>query len=800
MKQAFCAVLLFAATAPVAFAADITKLPPREKRWALVVGVDQYEDSQLNLTGAAKDARSLRDALIETAGFPPEQVILLATGEPHDRLPTEGKILGRLSRLLTKLVPRDGLFLFAFSGHGIERNGHVYLYPSDVENTDDVSVLQETAISVDWIREKVEGNRISQVLFLLDSCRNDPSGRANTPNRMTEAYVNSFRFDTRNERVRAFATLFASAVNERAYEYKEKNQGYFTWAVVEGLRGAAANDQGEVTLSSLVKYVEETVPLRVARDLGFDQQPYTKYEGYRAQDLILSIVPRKDVPPEAAVRDEVDSKAIELRFWESVEKLGTTEAYAEYLRRYPDGIYANLARMRMKPRASGYSRVAADEAYDAGDYAKARTILEKGVAVGEADAQARLGRLLFFCLGGACDFDRARQLFSDAARQGSREGDLWLAAMEVLYGGNPVRAVAVARTAADAGDLLGRYVLERAYVLGRGVQRDEAAARRLCELALPALRARVELRDPWAESWLGRVYEVGGCGLSADPIRAAALYRQASGRGYAMATVYVAGMYFDGDGGVAKNEKKALELYRQAAQQGHPVGLASVGWMYLHGRGGLPKDPIKAAEFYRRASAQDVDATVDLADLYKVGNGTLPKDEHKAADLYRSAVNAGSATARNSLGRMYIRGGGGLPKDAVKAVELFRQSAEEGDATGQTLLAYAYETGQGVAKDEMQAVEWYKRAVEQNNASAQNNLAAMYEKGEGGLQKDLAKAAELYRLAAYQEHALATNNLGRMYELGQGVETDFEKAVGYYRKAAALGNTAAKDNLARLGR
>jgi hypothetical protein len=269
----------------------VRTLPAKEKRWALLIGVDRYQNPEMGLGGAANDARTLRDALVSTAGFPAEQVIVLASGEPPDRLPTRSNILRRLSNLLTTSVPLDGLFLLAFSGHGIERDGEVYLYPSDMQSTQDVSLLKETAISLALIHDRIQSSRIPQVLLLLDSCRNNPGGRADDPNRLSEGYLKPLSFDIRNKAVRAYATFFATALNHRAYEYAEKRQGYFTWAIVEGLRGAAANERGEVTLSRLCSYIQEVVPKRVAADLGEVQQPFVKIDGFLANDLILATVP-----------------------------------------------------------------------------------------------------------------------------------------------------------------------------------------------------------------------------------------------------------------------------------------------------------------------------------------------------------------------------------------------------------------------------------------------------------------------------------------------------------------------------
>jgi hypothetical protein len=141
------------------------------------------------------------------------------------------------------------------------------------------------------VKDRIKKIGVTQVLLVLDACRNDPVGRANADNPMTAAYTRGFNFDLRNREVQAFATLYATEVGHRAYEYKEKGQGYFTWVLVEGLAGAAANEKGEVTLANLVKYVQERVPKRVLQDLGTgkDQKPFAVIEGYRADELVISV-------------------------------------------------------------------------------------------------------------------------------------------------------------------------------------------------------------------------------------------------------------------------------------------------------------------------------------------------------------------------------------------------------------------------------------------------------------------------------------------------------------------------------
>jgi outer membrane lipoprotein-sorting protein len=333
----------------------INQWPSKAKRWALVIGVDDYKDGQISpLKGSANDARMLADALVRYAGFPQDQVILMSTDQPDERQPTRVNILRRLSNLAS-VVPKDGLLLVSFAGHGMERNGQAYLLPSDAQISDDITFLEETAVSVARMKERIRATGVGQVVVLLDACRNDPGGRADAPNPLTTAYT-KFNFDVRNREVQAFATFYATAVGQRAYEYTEKHQGYFTWAVVEGIKGGAANEKGEVTLANLVKYVQESVPKRIGIDLGGgkQQKPFAIIEGYRAEDLVVAVSANgmKTDSIETASSSSADPAALESRLWDAIKDSTDPADFQAYLDKYPNGTFATVARKRAQPTSS----------------------------------------------------------------------------------------------------------------------------------------------------------------------------------------------------------------------------------------------------------------------------------------------------------------------------------------------------------------------------------------------------------------------------------------------------------------
>jgi hypothetical protein len=374
---------------------EIKTLPTKNKRWALVIGVDDYSEAQITkLSGAANDARTLASALTKYAGFPEDQVTLLASDQPSGLQPRRSTILRYLSNL-RGTVPKDGLLLVSFAGHGIERGGRAFLLPSDALGVNDMVLLEDTAVSVDRIKESIRATGVGQVILILDACRSDPaSGRSGGDNLMTTDFRKSFNFDQRNQDIRAFATLYATDVGERAYEYDVKKQGYFTWVLVEGLRGAAANDRGEVTLQRLVDYLQHNVPRLVQRDLGSDkrQQPFAIIEGYLAADLVIAVAPSgPTLSPTPA------PAAFELSYWESIKSSIDPHDFEAYLQKYPNGQFVDLAKnnlgrlkVRSNPQPPGSTRDA-----------KAGKILlnvtlkqERGSAAYDADLTATFLELL----------------------------------------------------------------------------------------------------------------------------------------------------------------------------------------------------------------------------------------------------------------------------------------------------------------------------------------------------------------------------------------------------------------------
>ncbi len=120
------------------------------------------------------------------------------------------------------------------------------------------------------------------------------------------------------------------------------------------------------------------------------------------------------------------------------------------------------------------------------------------------------------------------------------------------------------------------------------------------------------------------------------------------------------------------------------------------------------------------------------------------------------------------------------------------------DAETLNNLGLAYQFGKGKPKDYAEAARCFRRAAEQGHAGAQNNLGFLYHNG-WGVPQDYSQAAYWYRLSAQQGNAWGQSNYGTCLEFGWGVKKDLNAAIEMYRRAASQGHASAKKHLKRHG-
>ncbi len=266
----------------VAAAPPVAEPKVTHDRWAVVIGIGQYESPGIpRLRYTVPDAQAIHDTLVGPAGFKKEHVLLLT--DKTERKPTVRNIRWALGTFLSRSAKKSDTVLIFFAGHGapevdprgVERDGLAkYLIPSDADPED----LYSTALPMDELQTIFARIESDRVVAFLDACYSGAAGGRTFAAKKTRAGSVDDLFLERLTRSKGRAIVTASRTNEVSLELPDLGHGIFTYYLVEGLKGAAdANRDGIVSLQELYEYVEQQVTQK-SRAAGGNQHPVMKGE------------------------------------------------------------------------------------------------------------------------------------------------------------------------------------------------------------------------------------------------------------------------------------------------------------------------------------------------------------------------------------------------------------------------------------------------------------------------------------------------------------------------------------------
>lgn len=261
------------ATSPVS--ADVNR-PIRDK-WALVVGISEFANPQLNLKYSAKDARDFADYLVKEAGFAPDHVKVLLNKDA-----TERRILSELGdRWLPRVANPDDLVVLFVSTHGsgaeLDVGGQNYLVAYDT----DVQDLYTTGVPMRRLAEDIK-NRVhcDRVVIFLDAChsggaKSEAKGLVRTGVDASELAVGSGQL-----------VIASSAEDQVSWESKNGANGVFTSALLDSLRKRGQS----TTIGEMFKDLKDKVQDQVLRERGRLQTPVMESK-WQGNDLCIAAAP-----------------------------------------------------------------------------------------------------------------------------------------------------------------------------------------------------------------------------------------------------------------------------------------------------------------------------------------------------------------------------------------------------------------------------------------------------------------------------------------------------------------------------
>jgi uncharacterized caspase-like protein len=304
IKTAF-AVMLWAVLLARPAAADT--------RVALVVGESAYAHVP-HLANTKNDADLVTGAL-ESIGFQVTEV----TDLDHAHLTAALEDLARRA-------PKADVALIYFAGHGVEVDGKNYLIPIDANLSTDSDVEFE-GVPLDSVRDALAGARALKIV-ILDACRENPFPQGARRRGPGSGGLTRVAPESGDEVI-----AYAAAPGATADDGGSSDSPYAT-ALVNNLR----------TPGKEIRMMFGQVRDDVSAATNGRQRPAT-YQDLGGTAFVLDPSTGERGPDSSAATQE--SHAIETEVWESVRGSGDPAELEDYLKRYPNGVYAQFATDRL---------------------------------------------------------------------------------------------------------------------------------------------------------------------------------------------------------------------------------------------------------------------------------------------------------------------------------------------------------------------------------------------------------------------------------------------------------------------
>jgi uncharacterized caspase-like protein len=299
-----CVALVLIALPGLTHPGDLSARP----RIALVIGDGAYQYLP-RLTNPANDARLMATTL-QSVGFH------LIGGQAQvdlDRARFE-----RAVRDFGAALANASVGLFYYAGHGLQVQGVNYLVPVTA-NPETAADVDLQLVNVSTVLKEMESPGSALNIVILDACRNNPfagRGLRDAGNGLAEMPVPR-------------GTLISYAAQPRNVAIDgDTGHSPYTLALAEAIR------HPRLPLSGIFYQVG----LAVRRATAGRQQPWVALSPLAGNLYFLGPTTVNIAPA---------SPDLETVFWQTIAQSNDPADFAEYLRKYPQGQFASLARNRI---------------------------------------------------------------------------------------------------------------------------------------------------------------------------------------------------------------------------------------------------------------------------------------------------------------------------------------------------------------------------------------------------------------------------------------------------------------------
>ncbi|MDA9206946.1 caspase family protein, partial [Crocinitomicaceae bacterium] len=217
-----------------------------------------------------------------------------------EKRPTKDNLKAVFEDIANKASSEDIILLY-LAGHGISTSGDqgdFYFLTADAMSAnqdayDDEQIRNSTTISTnEWVEWLKEIPALKQVM-ILDACG---SGKA-VDNLIAERDIEPSQrkaMDRMKDRTGMYI-ISGCAADAVSYEASQYGQGLLTYALLQGMKGAALKEDQYVDVSTILNHATESVP-QLAKGMGGIQTPQLLQPKSGSFDIgILSETDRKEI-------------------------------------------------------------------------------------------------------------------------------------------------------------------------------------------------------------------------------------------------------------------------------------------------------------------------------------------------------------------------------------------------------------------------------------------------------------------------------------------------------------------------
>ncbi|OLP84293.1 Localization factor PodJL [Symbiodinium microadriaticum] len=211
--------------------------------------------------------------------------------------------------------------------------------------------------------------------------------------------------------------------------------------------------------------------------------------------------------------------------------------------------------------------------------------------------------------------------------------------------------------------------------------------------------------------------------------------------------------------GLQESTHAALSLWQRAAELGHSRSQSRYGGLLVQGvHGRIQQDVVEGKRLLRLAFEQD-----DPDAGFFLGQRLLQEGDRDGATKLLAACLKGHPRACFQVAEMYREGQHKFPKDLQQSLRYTKWAAHQGDAQALSNLGHLLVNGMGVVKDEAKAVRLFRHAAQRGAAEGMLNYGLALLRGSGGVKVDYQEALKWAQKSAAMGHSLAHQQLSMFF-------------------------------------